>query len=138
MEKSLSPSLPALGVGSPFFRPIGSAAPLLTTTPRFPYRTPSSATCAACVHQHTADQTRSPSPLLPLRVRWLDLFAGTGAIGLEALSRGCGEAHFVELSPWVVSNCLLPNLESCELEDSAVVHTMVGAYLKVATWAFMH
>ncbi|GAB4824003.1 hypothetical protein N2152v2_011049 [Parachlorella kessleri] len=61
---------------------------------------------------------------LPEHTRWLDLFAGTGAIGLEALSRGCGEAHFVELSPWVVSNCLLPNLESCELEDSAVVHTM--------------
>lgn len=33
--------------------------------------------------------------------RWLDLFAGTGAVGLEALSRGCQEAHFVELDAWV-------------------------------------
>lgn len=60
---------------------------------------------------------------MPEGSRWLDLFAGTGAVGLEALSRGCGEAHFVELSPWVVSNCLLPNLEATGLGDGAVVHT---------------
>jgi 16S rRNA (guanine966-N2)-methyltransferase len=29
---------------------------------------------------------------------WLDLFAGTGAIGIEALSRGAREVHFVENS----------------------------------------
>lgn len=28
-------------------------------------------------------------------------------------------------SPWVVSNCLMPNLETCELESAAVVHTGV-------------
>jgi 16S rRNA (guanine(966)-N(2))-methyltransferase RsmD len=28
--------------------------------------------------------------------RWLDLFAGTGAVGIEALSRGAGFVHFVE------------------------------------------
>lgn len=65
-------------------------------------------------------------PLACPRGRWLDLFAGTGAIGIEALSRGCGQCHFVELSPWVVSKCLLPNLESCEVDDAAVVHTTVG------------
>jgi 16S rRNA (guanine966-N2)-methyltransferase len=27
---------------------------------------------------------------------WLDLFAGTGAVGIEALSRGAGMVHFVE------------------------------------------
>ncbi len=27
---------------------------------------------------------------------WLDLFAGTGAVGIEALSRGAKEVHFVE------------------------------------------
>ena len=31
--------------------------------------------------------------------RVLDLFAGSGALGLEALSRGAAEATFVELSP---------------------------------------
>lgn len=38
---------------------------------------------------------------LPPGTRWLDLFAGTGSVGLEALSRGCAEAHFIELDPWV-------------------------------------
>ncbi len=27
---------------------------------------------------------------------WLDLFAGTGAVGIEALSRGAKEVYFVE------------------------------------------
>ncbi|MBR4476531.1 MAG: RsmD family RNA methyltransferase [Kiritimatiellae bacterium] len=30
---------------------------------------------------------------------FLDLFAGTGAVGLEAISRGASRATFVELSP---------------------------------------
>lgn len=60
---------------------------------------------------------------LPEDTRWLDLFAGTGAVGIEALSRGVGECHFVEMSPWVVSKCLMPNLETCEMESVAVVHT---------------
>lgn len=34
---------------------------------------------------------------LPRTARWLDLFAGTGSVGLEALSRGAREAHFVEM-----------------------------------------
>lgn len=29
---------------------------------------------------------------------WLDLFAGTGAVGIEAISRGAGMVHFVESS----------------------------------------
>jgi 16S rRNA (guanine(966)-N(2))-methyltransferase RsmD len=29
---------------------------------------------------------------------WLDLFAGTGAVGIEALSRGARQVHFVESS----------------------------------------
>src|SRR5271170_8513255 len=29
---------------------------------------------------------------------WLDLFAGTGAVGIEALSRGARQAYFVETS----------------------------------------
>src|SRR5262249_62423798 len=32
-------------------------------------------------------------------VRVLDLFAGSGALGLEALSRGAGSAPFVERAP---------------------------------------
>jgi 16S rRNA (guanine966-N2)-methyltransferase len=30
---------------------------------------------------------------------WLDLFAGTGAVGIEAMSRGAAEVTFVESSP---------------------------------------
>ena len=30
---------------------------------------------------------------------WLDLFAGTGAVGIEALSRGAKDVYFVENSP---------------------------------------
>lgn len=59
---------------------------------------------------------------LPEGSRWLDLFAGTGAVGIEALSRGCSEAHFVELSPWVITNCLAPNLIGCGVDDMAIVH----------------
>src|SRR5580700_9963626 len=29
---------------------------------------------------------------------WLDLFAGTGAVGIEALSRGARQVYFVETS----------------------------------------
>jgi len=30
---------------------------------------------------------------------WIDLYAGTGAVGIEALSRGAAKVHFVESSP---------------------------------------
>lgn len=50
----------------------------------------------------TADRVREAwmsivSPWLPA-ARVIDLYAGSGALGLEALSRGAAEAHFVELS----------------------------------------
>lgn len=60
---------------------------------------------------------------LPEESRWLDLFAGTGAVGLEALSRGCGQAHFVELDTWVTDKCLKPNMETCSVTSRSVVHT---------------
>ena len=48
-------------------------------------------------------------PLVP-GARCLDLFAGSGALGLEALSRGAREVVFVDQSPKVVLN-LEQNLE---------------------------
>ncbi len=52
--------------------------------------------------------------------RCLDLFAGTGALGLEALSRGAAESVFVELSPQAVAT-LKNNIAELEAHD-AVVH----------------
>lgn len=70
---------------------------------------------------------------LPEDTRWLDLFAGTGAVGIEAMSRGVGQGHFVELSDWVVSNCLSKNITNCGVEDRSVIHTMKAEeYLKRA------
>ncbi|XVF16515.1 hypothetical protein REPUB_Repub10bG0037900 [Reevesia pubescens] len=54
--------------------------------------------------------------------RWLDLYSGTGSVGIEAISRGCSEVHFVEMDPWVVSNVLQPNLEWTGFLDFSVIH----------------
>ena len=54
--------------------------------------------------------------------RWLDLFAGTGAIGLEALSRGAAEAHFVEMDPWVSSNVLNKNIKTLGVTARCTTH----------------
>ncbi|KAJ0452448.1 putative 16S rRNA (guanine(966)-N(2))-methyltransferase [Helianthus annuus] len=56
--------------------------------------------------------------------RWLDLYSGTGSVGIEAISRGCSEAHFVEMDPWVVSDVLRPNLEWTGFLDNSVIHTV--------------
>jgi 16S rRNA G966 N2-methylase RsmD len=47
-----------------------------------------------------------------------------GAIGLEGLSRGCAQAHFVEMSPWVVKRCLGPNIQAANFGSQSVVHQM--------------
>ena len=51
---------------------------------------------------------------------FLDLFSGSGAIGIEALSRGAGEAVFVEKNPKAVA-CIRENLHSTHLEERAQV-----------------
>jgi 16S rRNA (guanine966-N2)-methyltransferase len=52
--------------------------------------------------------------------RFLDLFAGTGAVGIEALSRGAREAIFVEKHPPAVA-LIKKNLESLEIHKGARV-----------------
>jgi 16S rRNA (guanine966-N2)-methyltransferase len=42
---------------------------------------------------------------------WLDLFAGTGAVGIEAISRGAKEVYFVESSA-AAAQAIRKNLES--------------------------
>jgi 16S rRNA (guanine966-N2)-methyltransferase len=53
--------------------------------------------------------------------RVLDLYAGTGALGIEALSRGARSADFVEGNP-AVARALRENLASLALADRARVH----------------
>jgi 16S rRNA (guanine(966)-N(2))-methyltransferase RsmD len=52
--------------------------------------------------------------------RFLDLFAGTGSIGIEALSRGADQAVFVELNRLAVKT-IQENLELTRLGDQAVI-----------------
>lgn len=53
--------------------------------------------------------------------RFLDLYAGTGAVGIEALSRGASAVTFVESDPKVIQ-LLQKNLRICQLIDRAQVH----------------
>ena len=47
---------------------------------------------------------------------WLDLFAGTGAVGIEALSRGAREVYFVENSK-PAAETIRRNLRGLEITD---------------------
>ena len=51
---------------------------------------------------------------------FLDIFSGSGAIGIEALSRGAGQAYFVENNNTAVA-CIRENLRFTKLEDSGIV-----------------
>lgn len=51
---------------------------------------------------------------------FLDLFSGSGAIGIEALSRGAKSAVFVENNKSAV-NCIKENLRTTKLGEDAVV-----------------
>jgi 16S rRNA (guanine966-N2)-methyltransferase len=50
----------------------------------------------------------------------LDAFAGTGALGLEALSRGAARAHFIETERHALE-ALRANVAACKAGDRAVV-----------------
>lgn len=46
----------------------------------------------------------------------LDLYAGSGAMGLEALSRGAKKAYFVDISPFAIK-AIKENVDSLKLND---------------------
>jgi len=60
------------------------------------------------------------NPYLP-DARVLDLFAGSGALGLEALSRGARHVDFVELAPASLA-AIRTNAASLGAGDGAIVH----------------
>ena len=53
---------------------------------------------------------------------FLDLFAGSGGIGIEALSRGAKEAVFVEKNPKAME-CIKENLKFTRLEKKGITLT---------------
>lgn len=52
---------------------------------------------------------------------FLDLFSGSGAIGIEALSRGAAHATFVEQNKKAM-NCIRENLKFTKLDDRAELY----------------
>lgn len=56
-------------------------------------------------------------------LRVLDLFAGTGAVGIEALSRGAKECVFVDFEKEAIG-LIRKNLELCKMADRGVVLEM--------------
>lgn len=53
--------------------------------------------------------------------RILDLFAGSGSMGIEALSRGAGSADFVEMEAHAVA-IIRENLSACRFTESSRVY----------------
>ena len=61
---------------------------------------------------------------------WLDLFGGSGSVGIEALSQGATHATFLDLSP-VAVKIIRENLQATHLSDqSEVRQTDAFTYLK--------
>lgn len=68
------------------------------------------------------------SPILP-GARCLDLFAGSGALGIEALSRGAAEVVFVEQQPAAVT-ALRENLTKLKAQNARMEWADALAWLR--------
>lgn len=51
---------------------------------------------------------------------FVDLFSGSGGIGIEAISRGARKAYFIENAPKAIS-CIEQNLAFTKFQDRAIV-----------------
>jgi 16S rRNA (guanine966-N2)-methyltransferase len=56
-------------------------------------------------------------------IKVLDMYAGSGSLGLECLSRGASEVHFVEKN-YVIYRNLEENIKSLQSEDQAKIYKM--------------
>ena len=61
--------------------------------------------------------------------RCLDLFSGSGALGIEALSRGAETATFIE-SDFETANCLAENLRTLKAENGIVINSNAITWLE--------
>ena len=62
------------------------------------------------------------NPAALQRTVWLDLYAGTGAVGIEALSRGAAMVYFVESSP-KAAELIRANLQALQVESGYQLYT---------------
>ena len=80
-------------------------------------------------------------PYLPDGI-FIDLFSGSGGIGIEALSRGAAHAYFVENNKDAIA-CILDNLKFTRMEEDAtvlkqdVLSALSGIHEKEADVIFM-
>jgi 16S rRNA (guanine(966)-N(2))-methyltransferase RsmD len=56
---------------------------------------------------------------------WVDLFAGTGAVGIEALSRGAGQVYFVDVSRQA-TQLIAKNLAGLQIRSGADILTLTA------------
>lgn len=61
--------------------------------------------------------------------RCLDLFSGSGALGLEALSRGAASVTFVDQAPEVISQ-LRSNLNTLKVQNAELIGSSVPTWLE--------
>lgn len=59
----------------------------------------------------------------------LDAFAGTGALGIEAVSRGAASACFIEKDK-IAQKCIQNNIDTLQLPDAVIVRTTVNNWLE--------
>jgi len=68
---------------------------------------------------------------------WLDLYAGTGAVGIEALSRGAKEVVFIENSP-AAAETIRQNLQSLGVSEGfrIVQESLPNAFRRLVNHGF--
>lgn len=62
----------------------------------------------------------------------LDAFAGTGSVGIEALSRGASSATFIE-SDRIAQKVLRENITSLRIDNAQVIATTVSNWLETSS-----
>lgn len=62
----------------------------------------------------------------------LDLYAGSGALGLECISRGAASVHFVENNPVIYKN-LQENIAQLKVSEKCTIYKMEAARFTLQT-----